>query len=145
MADSYWADADSGEDLVRVTDSYTLGALRRAVEPRQPLEFGKGIDAGKHWPESIAETDRGIEVAGDTDRDSQCPRAIVSIVLVFRMLVADLGYVNARGHAADQAPGGSRTRASGRSIALAGSGSPTMSAMAHRFRATMRLSAAAPR
>jgi hypothetical protein len=39
-----------------------MAALRHAVEPQQPEEFGKGIDSGKHWPESIAENDRSIEV-----------------------------------------------------------------------------------
>jgi hypothetical protein len=58
----YWEDADLTEELIRVTDSKTMEALCHAVEPQLPLEFGTGLDAGQHWPKSIAKDNRSIEV-----------------------------------------------------------------------------------
>jgi Ca2+-binding EF-hand superfamily protein len=59
----YWGDVPPGSDeqLIEVTDEYTLQALRYAVGPQRRAEFGKGFDKGKHW-DPIPHTHRHINV-----------------------------------------------------------------------------------
>jgi serine/threonine protein kinase/Ca2+-binding EF-hand superfamily protein len=60
----YWGDVPPGSDeqLIEVTDEYTLQALRYAVAPQRPTEFGKGLDAGKYWDPTIPDSDRYVNV-----------------------------------------------------------------------------------
>ena len=59
----YWSDALPGRDenFIEVTDDHTMRALRHAVAPQAQADFGKGLDAGRHWPKSIPPGDRSIK------------------------------------------------------------------------------------
>ena len=62
---AYWGAPPPGcdEQIIEVTDDYTLSALRRAVAPHKPVDFGKGIDAGIEWTKlGIHDDHRSIEV-----------------------------------------------------------------------------------
>jgi serine/threonine protein kinase len=49
---TYWLPGDAMLNSV-TDDAHIMAALRRAIAPRRPGEFGKGFDAGKEWADVV--------------------------------------------------------------------------------------------
>ena len=49
---TYWKPGDAMLNPV-TDDAHTMAALKRAIAPNRPDEFGKGFDAGKEWEDAV--------------------------------------------------------------------------------------------
>jgi len=49
---TYWKPGDAMLNPV-TDDAHTMAALKRAIAPNRPDEFGKGFDAGKEWEQAV--------------------------------------------------------------------------------------------